>query len=652
MEGLSLRYLHNILTSVFGSLQHTSNTPNPAFYTGRSTMEQGNSNDTALLDALRSAPADVAVFDRSGRLVFHTHQLMGNMPQIKNGLIFFLDSLTKEPETCAILDALADCQESIFIARQTGDSRYWEVRINGGPETEVTPVFIRDVSDREEQERINRILLELIERTLDPIGIARPDHHGLYVNPAMRALFGVNNSVPASAVRIEDVQPSNIGPLPVSSALQRAVEEGPFYTETMITRQSDGERLHVSQMLMSHLDPVDGQTYFSTAIRDITESKKMEAALHQTQIELEKLLIARTEDWLKSSEQATYAQQVWRSLVEKNADLVLFTDDQGEILYANNGFLKKSGLPLVGLYIKELVSIDDWSKIEEQFASLATGQRMHFSEEARLSIPDGQQYFCSMSVNHVSQKNGGHAATWMIADITEHRAAREQLAISERMAASGRIAARVAHEINNPLAAIQNSVSLIRMDIPEQSEAREYLDLMERELKRVASIIRQMYGLYQRNQNAATRVDLASTCKEVIMMLRAQAGSRSIILHNKKMAKAFSLVSEASLRQVLYNVIINAIDASPDNSCIDIEIFAQEPWAIIDVLDRGKGISPDDALKLFEPFYTTKETYSGKGLGLGLPVSLSMVNSVGGQISLTPREGGGTRCRISLPLAP
>jgi PAS domain S-box-containing protein len=615
-------------------------------------MEPGHADDTALLKALRSAPSDVAVFDHNGQLVFHTDQLLDNMPQIKKGLISFLDSLTKEPETCAILDALNDCQESIFVAKQAGDSRYWEIRINGGPETKVTPVFIRHVSDREQQERINRILLELIERTLDPVGIASPDHHGLYVNPAMRALFGVDKSIPASAVRIEDVQPDYIGSQLVPDALQRAVEEGPYYTETTIIRRSDGEKLHVSQMLMSHLDPIDGQTYFSTSIRDITDSKKMESALHQAQIELEKLLISRTEDWLESEEQATYAQQVWRSLVDMNADLVLFTDAHGEILYANSGFLKSSGLSLVGGYINELLDPDDWSRIEPQFSTIATGQRPHFSDEAMLTSQDGQKYFCSMSVNHVAQRGGGHAATWMIADITAEKNARAQLAVSEQMTASGRIAARVAHEINNPLAAIQNSVSLIRMDIPEHSEAREYLDLMERELGRVASIIRQMYGLYQRNHDARIRSSLSSICDEVIMLLRAQANTRRITLTTVRAEQVFSLVSESSLRQVLYNVIINAIDASQDGDNIEIEIFGQDQWAIIDILDQGMGVDSKDIQKIFEPFYTTKATYSGQGLGLGLPVSLSIIHSFGGQITLTARDGGGTRCRITLPLDP
>lgn len=138
------------------------------------------------------------------------------------------------------------------------------------------------------------------------------------------------------------------------------------------------------------------------------------------------------------------------------------------------------------------------------------------------------------------------------------------------------------------------------MDIPPGSEAREYLDLMERELKRVANIIRQMYGLYR--------------------------------------------------RQVLYNVIINAMDASPDNSTVVTHLYQDGDNAIIDIMDEGKRVNAVDAARIFEPFYTTKETFSGQGLGLGLPVSASIIRSLRGQISLQSKEDTGTLCRIILPL--
>lgn len=134
------------------------------------------------------------------------------------------------------------------------------------------------------------------------------------------------------------------------------------------------------------------------------------------------------------------------------------------------------------------------------------------------------------------------------------------------------------------------------------------------------------------------------------MLLSAQASSREILLDVISNQEVFADITESSLRQVLYNVIINAIDASPNSSTVTIHLHQDSNNAIIDIIDRGKGVATDDAARIFEPFYTTKETFSGQGLGLGLPVSASIIRGLGGQISLQPLAEKGTCCRITLPL--
>lgn len=612
-------------------------------------MTMSDADARRLVEALQQAPSSVAVFDTAGRLVFHTYQLLKDMPQIKDGFISFLDSLQKANETVEILEALDECNEVDFIARQPGDRRYWEVRINGGSDSDVTPVFIRDVSEREERDRIQRMVMELVERSLDPIGIARPNHKGLYVNKAMRDLFGVTAATPPEAVRIEDVQ-NEIGPYQVDEALEKAVEDGPFYAQTVLINPVSGEPMHVSQLLMAHHDPLDGQTYFSTAIRDMTAAKRLEENLRAARHELEALLLERTEEWMRSSRQAEYASQVWHSLVDQNADLILFTDEHGHILYSNRGFLPDAEQSLVGRSVFDLIGSDKRQEVRDSFRQLEARQSGHFSVEADFCLGTGQVWSCIFSINYVVLKDAGHSATWTISDITSEREAREQLAISEQLAAAGRIAARIAHEINNPLAAIKNSVSLIRMDFHEEGETREYLDLMEKELARVSHIIRQMYGLYQYQNDPSPPVRLRSVCDEVVMLLRAQASSRSISLEVDGHCNCMTPIPESSLRQVLFNVIINAIDASPDNGVVTISIARDNDWAVLEVSDQGQGVDPAEVQRMFEPFYTTKETYSGNGLGMGLPVSLSIIRGAGGRISLEPRAGGGTCCRISVPV--
>lgn len=239
--------------------------------------------------------------------------------------------------------------------------------------------------------------------------------------------------------------------------------------------------------------------------------------------------------------------------------------------------------------------------------------------------------------------------------IVEERAAKienlqKQRAEIEKLAAAGQMAAGVAHEINNPLAGIKNSFLLIKDSIPLDHKYYEYVGRIESEIETISNIVAQMYQLYQPKYQQPRYFDLASAVTEVCQLI--QTSARKDRLHLKtEFAKGLPEVClpEGFLKQVLYNIIQNAIDASLKEETIEVNATKQKNRILIQVRDHGQGISQEILPHIFEPFFSTKNADNGKGLGLGLSVSHSLINAMGGKIDVKTKLNQGSTFTITLP---
>jgi signal transduction histidine kinase len=235
---------------------------------------------------------------------------------------------------------------------------------------------------------------------------------------------------------------------------------------------------------------------------------------------------------------------------------------------------------------------------------------------------------------------GDLARQWnaMTAALAEHQ---RKLVASEKLAGIGRLAAGVAHEINNPLGVILGYVRLLRKRADGELDAD--LRVVEEEALRCQEIVEGLLDLSRPIAAARERVDLRELCDEVVERL-----DDAHLLAGVAVTVDGAAVAEGQprkIRQVLANLVRNAAEAAGDGGQVTVHLAERDGRALVDVDDTGAGVSAAARARLFEPFFTTKE----KGTGLGLAVSRAIARAHGGDVEAGTAPGGGARFTLALP---
>jgi signal transduction histidine kinase len=230
-------------------------------------------------------------------------------------------------------------------------------------------------------------------------------------------------------------------------------------------------------------------------------------------------------------------------------------------------------------------------------------------------------------------------------------AAEEALRKTERLAAMGRVAGIIAHEINNPLEAITNAFYLLDAHPSLDDEARSYARMAGEELARISHITRQSLSFYRESQQAVP-VSVAKVLDDVLELQGRHFRLNGVELNKEYKSNGLILAYPAELKQVFLNLVGNALQAMPTGGRLRVTVRETEergklPRGIrISVCDTGSGIRPEDAKRLFEPFFTTKST---KGTGLGLWISKGIVQKYDGTIKFrSVRVNGGSATCFSV----
>jgi signal transduction histidine kinase len=230
------------------------------------------------------------------------------------------------------------------------------------------------------------------------------------------------------------------------------------------------------------------------------------------------------------------------------------------------------------------------------------------------------------------------------------RQAQQQLIQSERMAIVGKVAARVAHEVNNPLAIIKTAVRIMRNRRDSRSASAENLQMIEEEIGRIARIIQELQE-FSRPTPKPELVQVNSIIQSLERLLAHNLREKQIVL-NVRIEPGLPCVwiSPDQLKQVILNMIRNAEDAMPRGGTLLIHTARQGAWVECRVSDTGCGIAEDHRERIFEPFFTTKR--HGRGMGLGLSVSYGIISAANGRIEVESEVGRGSTFRLWLPVAP
>jgi signal transduction histidine kinase len=224
------------------------------------------------------------------------------------------------------------------------------------------------------------------------------------------------------------------------------------------------------------------------------------------------------------------------------------------------------------------------------------------------------------------------------------RAHQEKLVQSEKLAGIGRLAAGVAHEINNPLAAILGYARLLRRR--SEGQLADDLGIIESEALHAKRIVEDLLDLSRPLASEPEPVDLRALCDDAVARLRETARLDSVQVAVSGGARVEG--NPQKLRQVVLNLVRNAAEAAGPGGRVDVEVEPAPEGARVSVRDSGPGIAPEARARLFEPFFTTKDD----GTGLGLAVSLGIARAHGGSIEAEPAPGGGSRFTVRLPAVP
>ncbi|HEX3471197.1 MAG TPA: PAS domain S-box protein [Silvibacterium sp.] len=343
------------------------------------------------------------------------------------------------------------------------------------------------------------------------------------------------------------------------------------------------------------------------------------------------------------------------AIVESSDDAILSKDLNGIITSWNEAatrILGYSSDEMIGESILKLIPKELHGDEAIILAKIRSGQRIEHFETVRLT-KSGKRLDVSLTVSPVRDETGQIiGASKTLRDISSRKRIETSLLQAEKIAATGRMAATIAHEINNPLEAVMNLLYLLRPMVNDPAGS-DYLSAAEDELGRVSHIARQTLGYY-REHAAASLASLSELARHTITVYEPRCEASHIKIEKDLQSSAKVMVRRGEMMQVISNLIANAIYAMQEGGILWISVtdaMEPQPGVILTISDNGSGISAEHIPRIFEAFFTTRDTI---GTGIGLFVAKQFVEGHGGRIevqSSTDPVRHGTSMSIFLPLS-
>jgi PAS domain S-box-containing protein len=445
-------------------------------------------------------------------------------------------------------------------------------------------------------------------------------------NPAARRVFGytAEEIVGQSILRLipEDLHSEEDEILKKIRAGERI-----DHYETIRVRKS-GERFPISVTISPVRDKTGQVTGASKIARDVSERHRLDDSRAQL-----------------------------AAIVDFADDCIISKDLNGIIKSWNHGARRMFGYTseeMIGQSMLGLIPKDLQYEEDEILRKLRAGERIDHYETTR-ARKNGELINVSVTISPIRNNLGEVVGASKIArDISDRKRMEKLLIQSEKLAATGRMAAAIAHEVNNPLESLMNLIFLARQNCLGSPKAQDFLLTAESELERVSHIARQTLGYY-RDTGSPAEVYLHDLIENVLTVYRSKLLASGVVVECTFNDLRRISVSQGEMLQVFSNVIVNALDAMKAGGKLFISLrktTAQEEEGIKAVIrDNGIGIDQENLERIFEPFFTTK---GNLGTGIGLWVTKQLVENRGGQITVTSsteKGKSGTNVTIYVPFA-
>jgi len=483
---------------------------------------------------------------------------------------------------------------------------------------------LKDITDRREAERRYRELFDSIQEGLF---FATPEGRFLDVNDAMVRMLGYASR---DELLRSDVSP-HLYPAPeVRERFLTALEEKGVlrnYEETL--RRKDGTLLHTLQNITAVRDPQGRIVQIRGLMLDVTEQKSFQAQLQRERDFNQKIL-------------------------NTTQSMILVLDTAGLISYANRrcyeaGYQERE---LIGHRLVDWVESSQQADFEAALETTANGHQVE-NLELRAKRSDGSMGHFSISLSPMrDEQNAVNSVVVVMTDITDAVLLQVKLAHSEKMATIGRLVSGVAHEVNNPLAAILGFTDLLLENPEVPRSAQEDLRIILQETQRTKDIVQDLLSFARQRPVQRELVQVHGVLRQTIKLRSYDFASHGVeVTEEFEEALPPALGDVQQLQQVFLNILNNAYDAVQETGRRgQIKIHARRQGEMIEVAiaDNGTGIT--DTQRIFDPFYTTKQ--AGKGTGLGLSICYGIVRAHGGEIQCFNNEdAAGSTFVVRIPVA-
>ncbi|MFN3680498.1 MAG: PAS domain S-box protein [Nitrospira sp.] len=414
----------------------------------------------------------------------------------------------------------------------------------------------------------------------------------------------------------------------------------PPMTRELTILHSDGHQVPVEVNLIGASDA--DHELIMVQMRNITDRKKLERQLQSYREDLEFKVRERTREIEET-------KQYLENLLENANDVIYTLDTEQRFTYVNSkvsawGYRKDDllGRPYLSLLSRR-------HRGRRLKAVLDIGAKQVY--EVEIMTKRGEIRTAMISVSPLQGAEGRILGVLGIArDMTETKKLEQQIRNAEKLASIGKLAAGVAHEINNPLGGILNCLYNLRKGGISPARQEEYWASMEHGVRRVQKIVRQLLDFSQQHEPEFSPADINQIVERVLTLTTHLFAPNRIALETELgLDLPNVMVDSHMIEQVLMNLILNAVQAMKKGGVLTIRTSVAEGICRVEVRDTGSGIPPSILPRVFDPFFTTKG--EGEGTGLGLSVNLGIVERHGGKILVDSEVGKGTTFTLCLPVS-